>query len=363
MAIESDHEEINLNDEQKYVVEYEGDKFLSVQAGPGSGKTRVLVEKVKYMVKEKENPEDPKSFLIITFTEKAAEELRDRLIDGDIDASDVQKMHISTIHSFCLSLLESTGTVGLDVVEGDKLHLFIKKHLEKLGFGDDLNITSKDITNIIDKYNEYSTFKVDTESLAKYLEENFPVDEGLFDFIHEYMEENDGEFPIDEVNKAKYKKSFKNAKYIQIARSYKSYLDLLKKENTVDFNQMQYKALETMNEGKMPDFTNILIDEFQDTDPVQMEIFRKFIESPHTNSLTVVGDLNQSIYGFRGSNKDYFKELREDYPDKFEEVQLSTNYRSTEEIIDLTQDFIRPHYDSPDMLKPAECGSKKHNDV
>ena len=71
MAIESDHEEINLNKEQEFVVEYEGDKFLSVQAGPGSGKTRVLVEKVKYMVKEKENPEDPESFLIITFTEKA----------------------------------------------------------------------------------------------------------------------------------------------------------------------------------------------------------------------------------------------------------------------------------------------------
>ena len=56
MAIESDHEEINLNKEQEFVVEYEGDKFLSVQAGPGSGKTRVLVEKVKYMVKEKEHP-------------------------------------------------------------------------------------------------------------------------------------------------------------------------------------------------------------------------------------------------------------------------------------------------------------------
>ena len=73
MAIESDHEEINLNEEQEFVVKYEGDKFLSVQAGPGSGKTRVLVEKVKYMVKDKENPEDPEYFLIITFTEKAAE--------------------------------------------------------------------------------------------------------------------------------------------------------------------------------------------------------------------------------------------------------------------------------------------------
>ena len=149
MAIESDHEEINLNKEQEFVVEYEGDKFLSVQAGPGSGKTRVLVEKVKYMVKEKENPEDPESFLIITFTEKAAEELRDRLIDGDIDASDVQKMHISTIHSFCLKLLEATGTVGLDVIaEGDKFNLFIKKHLKDLGFGEDLNISNYDINNI-----------------------------------------------------------------------------------------------------------------------------------------------------------------------------------------------------------------------
>ena len=63
-----------LNDEQKTIVEYTGDKFLSVQAGPGSGKTRVIVEKVKYMVKElKINPE---SFLIITFSNKAAEELQ-----------------------------------------------------------------------------------------------------------------------------------------------------------------------------------------------------------------------------------------------------------------------------------------------
>lgn len=365
MAIESDHEEINLNDDQKFVVEYEGDKFLSVQAGPGSGKTRVLVEKVKYMVKEKENPEDPESFLIITFTEKAAEELRDRLIDGDIDASDVQKMHISTIHSFCLNLLEATGTVGLDVIaEGDKFNLFIKKHLKDLGFGEDLNISNHDINNIIDKYNEYSTFNVDTQGLVKYLEENFPVNPEVFDFIHKYMEENDGEFPVDEIKENKeYKESLKNAKYIQIAKSYELYLDLLKRENAVDFNQMQFKALEKMNEGYMPAYTNILIDEFQDTDPVQMEIFKKLIENPQTNSLTVVGDLNQSIYGFRGSNKNYFKELIELYPDRFIERSLSTNYRSTEEIIDLTQDFILPHYDSPDKLKLAECGSGKHNDV
>lgn len=367
MSVESDHEEINLNEEQEYVVKYEGDKFLSVQAGPGSGKTRVLVEKVKYMVKEKENPEDPESFLIITFTEKAAEELRDRLIDGDIDASDVQKMHISTIHSFCLKLLETTGTVGLDVVaEGDKFNLFIKKHLKDLEFGDELNIGNNDIKNIIEKYNEYSTFKVKDKAkkLAEYLEDKFPVDPEFIEFVQSYMEENDGEYPVDEVKDNEvFKESLKNAKYIQIAKSYELYLDLLKRENAVDFNQMQFKALEKMNEGYMPAYTNILIDEFQDTDPVQMEIFKKLIEHPNTNSLTVVGDLNQSIYGFRGSNKNYFKELIELYPDKFIEIRLSTNYRSTEEIIDLTQDFILPHYDSQENLKLAECGSGKHNDV
>ena len=94
-----------------------------------------------------------------------------------------------------------------------------------------------------------------------------------------------------------------------------------------------------------------------------MNIFKKFIENPKTNSFTVVGDLNQSIYGFRGSNKDYFKVLIEEYPDKFEEVFLSTNYRSTEEIIDFSQDFIKAHYSDENKLIPAKCGSKKHNDV
>ena len=355
---------IELNEEQKTVVEYSGDKFLSVQAGPGSGKTRVIVEKVKYMVNElKVNPE---TFLIITFSTKAADELKDRLIEGDIPASDVQKMQISTIHSFCLKILEETGTVGLDIVsEGDKLNLFIKKHLKDLGFENESHIQSNyDITNIIGKYNEYSTFNADSEKLSEYLEENFKVSDEFVEFVTTYMKENDGEFPKDEVNENdEFKESYRNAKYIRIAKSYPDYLDLLERENSIDYNQMQIKALAKMDDGHAPKYTNILIDEFQDTDPVQMELFRKFIENEKTESFTVVGDINQSIYGFRGSNKNYFKELIAEYPDKFEEVFLSTNYRSTEEIIDISQDFILPHYDSPDKLIPAKCGSGKRNDV
>lgn len=326
-------------------------------------KTRVVVEKVKYMVNTL--GVKPESFLIITFSTKAADELKERLIDGNIPASDVQKMHISTIHSFCLDILEKTGTVGLDVVADDgKLGLFIKKHISDLGFDNEFYLRGNYwIGKVIEKYDDFSKFNVDTEGLVEYLEKTFPVDKEYVEFVHKYMEENDGEFPIDDANDKVFKESYKNAKYIQMAKSYPIYLELLEKENSIDYNQMQIKSLEKMNEGYMPPYINILIDEFQDTDPIQMEIFKKFIEYPKTESFTVVGDINQSIYAFRGSSKNYFKELTDKYSDKFEEVYLSTNYRSTEEIIDISQDFIAAHYDSADDLMPAKCGSKKNNDV
>lgn len=354
----------DLNDNQKYVATYEGDKFLSVQAGPGSGKTHTLVEKVKYMVKELGRK--PETFLIITFKTDAAEELRDRLIEGDIDTIDVKKMQISTIHSFCLKTLEKDGTVGKDVVEGDKLYLFIKKHKEELGFKNECHISNSFIGTIIQKYNEFSTFEIDTEGLLEYLEGNkdFKVDEKFVNFVHRYMEKNDGKFPEDEVEDNKlYKDSYRNARHIQIVRSYKKYLELLKTENAIDYNQMQFEALRVMNkETYKQEYFDILIDEFQDTDPVQMEIFKKFIESPETNSLTVVGDINQSIYGFRGSKVNYFDEIKKHYSEKFEEVFLPTNYRSTEEIIDFTEDFILPHYEDPEDV-PDKSGTDKHNDV
>ena len=358
---------INLNDEQKAIVQYDGDKFLSVQAGPGSGKTRVIVEKVKYMVKN--IGVEPESLLIITFSTDAAQELKDRLIEGDIPASDVQKMQISTIHSFCLKILEETGNVGLDVIaEGEKLDLFIRKHLDDLGFKDEYTVRGYEISHIIDKYNEYSTFQVHTDELVNYISENFPIADEYVSYVREYMEDNDGKFPLQELKDKDaenendvYYGSYKNAKYLQIARSYPLYLDLLEKENAIDYPLMQIKALEKMNAGYMPPFTNILIDEFQDTDPVQYEIFKKFILNPKTNSFTVVGDINQSIYGFRGSNKDYFKMLIDEFGDKFIEKYLYTNYRSTYEIIDMSQDFISTHYDNRDSIPEAKCGREKHN--
>ena len=353
---------IDLNTEQEEIVTYDGDKFLSVEAGPGAGKTRVLIEKVNYMVNEL--GVDPETLLIITFSTKAADELRQRLAEGDLLKSDVQKMHISTIHSFCGRLLEENGQIGLNVISddaGEKNLLFIGKHMEELGFVKEAYMSNGDIPDISNKYNEYCSFDVDSDKLIKYIEETRPVSEDYINFVRNYMEENDGKYPYDEVQADKELKQSKyNARYLQLAKSYPIYEEILKREKAVDFAHMQKEALEVVKkDGFKTNFTNILIDEFQDTDPMQMELFENLMKT--AESFTVVGDINQSIYGFRGSNINPFTYLAKHYKDEFEFKSLPTNYRSTQEIIDISEDFIKHQRPANSALGKSKCGREIHN--
>ena len=355
---------INLNKEQEEIVTYEGDKFLSIEAGPGAGKTRVLIEKVNYMVNELNV--NPESLLIITFSTKAAEELRERLSEGDLLKSDVQKMHISTIHSFCGKILEDAGEVGLDVISdesGGKNILFIGKHMEELGFVKEAYMSNNEIKDISRKYNEYCSFDVDSEKLIDYIKETRPISQEYTNFVRDYMETHDGKYPYDEVKENnEFKKSKYNAKYLQIAKSYKKYEEILKRENAIDFAHMQKNALEIVQKDDFKtQFTNILIDEFQDSDPIQIALFEKLMKSAKT--FTVVGDINQSIYGFRGSNINPFTYLAKYHKNEFEFKSLPTNYRSTHEIIDISEDFIKHQRPAESALGKAECGRDIHNDI
>ena len=264
-----------LNKEQEDVVTYDNHKFLSIEAGPGAGKTRVLIEKVQYMVNEL--GVKPESLLIITFSTKSAEELQERLIEGELSKSDVQKMQISTIHSLCIKLLEEHGDVGYDVIadEGsEKLNMFVGKHLKDLGFVDEYYLPNSQISYVLDKYNEYSAFKVDTDKLVDYIEKEWPIDSGYSKYVHDYMEAHDGQFPRKDIDKKEnkvYKDSWYNAKYLQIARSYPRYIELLDEVHAIDYNQMQIKALELLEKDNDVPYTNVLVDEFQDTDPIQMK--------------------------------------------------------------------------------------------
>lgn len=122
--------------------------------------------------------------------------------------------------------------------------------------------------------NEYCSFSVDTDKLIDYITENRPVSEGYVTFVRERMELNDGEYPHDEVRKNdEFKESKYNAQYLQIAKSYPIYENILKREKAIDFAHLQKDALEIVKkDGFKTQFSNILIDEFQDTDPMQMEL-------------------------------------------------------------------------------------------
>ena len=121
-----------LNEDQEAAVMYDGKKPLLIEAGPGSGKTTVLIERVKYLLNNK--CIDPESLLVITFTKKAANELKTRLSEetDNISELDVQKMQISTIHGFCAKILEKAGHVNLSIIDddlGEKINMFVRSKM------------------------------------------------------------------------------------------------------------------------------------------------------------------------------------------------------------------------------------------
>ncbi len=322
-----------LNENQQKVVEYNGNKPLLVEAGPGSGKTRVIIERVKFLINELKV--NPSSLLVITFTRKAANELKDRLSE-DIPKNIINKMQISTIHSFCLDFLKKRGNVTnlIDDDSGEKRRLFIQKYKYKLGFKNEFYLADYQIPSVINKFDEYTTFKVDIDGLIDYIKQTRPIDKEYVDFVNSFKF-----FPSKKVrDNEKFKKSWYNARFLQTPKAYVKYLELLDLFNAVDYNTVQIKFLESLKENPETQYTNILVDEFQDTDPVQAEIFEILLKN--AESFTAVGDVDQSIYSFRGSFRDYFEEFYNKY--NAELISLNYNYRSTNNIIRTSEAFIKP---------------------
>lgn len=322
-----------LNEDQQKVVEYNGNKPLLVEAGPGSGKTRVIIERVKFLINELKV--NPSSLLVITFTRKAANELKDRLSE-DIPKNIIDEMQISTIHSFCLDFLKKRGNVTnlIDDDSGEKRRLFIQKYKYKLGFKNEFYLADYQIPSVINKFDEYTTFKVDIGGLIDYIKQTRPIDKEYVDFVNSFKC-----FPSKKVrDNEKFKKSWYNARFLQTPKAYVKYLELLDLFNAVDYNTVQIKFLESLKENPETQYTNILVDEFQDTDPVQAEIFEILLKN--AESFTAVGDVDQSIYSFRGSFRDYFEEFYNKY--NAELISLNYNYRSTNNIIRTSEAFIKP---------------------
>ena len=287
-----------LNQEQvKPVLDTEG--AVLVIAGAGSGKTRVLTSRIAYLVAK--NGVYPDNILAITFTNKAADEMKKRLEDilGDIGG-----MWVSTIHSMCVKIL--------------------RRDIDKIGY--DKNFTIYDDT--------------DKEKALKRVFEELKIDDKLFKNAKNHISNAKNECLSPE----EYKKAYSDLKFIdEIYAVYSKYEEALSHSNSLDFDDLLCKTYELF--VKRPDvadyysdkFHYIHIDEFQDTNKVQFLIARRLAVS-HGN-IFVVGDDDQSIYGWRGAKIENILRFDEIY-NGAKVYKLERNYRSTKKILELANHII-----------------------
>ena len=289
----------SLNEEQlKPVLETEG--AVLVLAGAGSGKTRVLTSRIAYLVEEKRVPAE--AILAITFTNKAANEMKERL--GKI--IDVSRSWVCTIHSMCVRIL--------------------RMYAEEAGIGANFSIYSEvERNNIIKKSFQECDF--DDEKLLKSIKFHIANAKMLGFDPERYAEEYAGEREIDEITKV----------YIR-------YQKHLRENNALDFDdllnetRLLLKRNEDAREYLGGKFRYILVDEFQDTNAVQYEIV-KLLASVHGN-LFAVGDDDQSIYGWRGAKIENILHFEKDFKGA-KVFKLERNYRSTKHILRLANTVIK----------------------
>lgn len=290
-----------LNERQREAVLY-NDGPLLIIAGAGAGKTKTLTTKIAYLI-EKKNVA-PENILAITFTNKAAKEMKDRLFKTI--GQTAKYLQVSTFHSFGLKLLrENYDALGYDknfvIMDSDDSLTVVKKIIKDIGY-------DPKIYNPRAIRNKISSCKNEMTSPEAY----------------ERYAANDFEKVVQEVY-AKYEKK-------------------LQRNNSVDFDDLLLLPIELFK--KNPDILNkyqdlyqyILIDEYQDTNEAQY-ILTKML-SAKNRKITCVGDDSQSIYSFRGANYKNILNFEKDYKDA-KTILLEQNYRSTSNILDAANQVIK----------------------
>ena len=356
ISIEEDKNIIKLNDDQRAAVEYYGDKPLVIDAGPGSGKTRVIIERVVHLIKE--HNQHPSSILVITFTRKATEELRERFKnDTNLTINEINQMRISTIHSFCRYIISKYGDGPYNyLMRNGEQGLFILHNKKRLGLVKESFIYDNNVSDVIDAYNDYFNFNVDLDCLTTYIHDEWEVDDKYYDFIEDFYKTNSitRSPPYNLIKSNRFGSDWHYSRYMAVAKSYPKYIELSEHKKVCDNNYLLDKANELMEDDKILNeimFNNILIDEFQDTDHKQKDLFDKLLSKHDLNTFTVVGDADQSIYGWRGAFPDLLKKYvdnDEDY--NFEHITLHKNYRSTRTIVEFNEELIKPRRSIPKEL-------------
>ena len=291
---------MTLNDKQLEAVNHTEGPCL-VLAGAGSGKTRVLTERIIKLI---DDGVSPYNILAITFTNKAAKEMRVRVQNkiGDVANS----IFIGTFHSFGLRIL--------------------RENYDAIGYSSNITILDTD----------------DTKSLIKRILKENSFDPADYDIKHIISKissaKNDGISPLE------FSKLFLNEHDKVIGLVYEKYLKLLKENNSVDFDDLLLKPVEIFKKRKdilekyQERFRYILVDEYQDTNSIQYELCKMLAKK--YNNIFVVGDANQSIYSWRNADYRNILNFEKDYKNAHV-VLLEENYRSTNIILKAANSVIK----------------------
>ncbi len=290
-----------LNAQQKKAV-LQTDGPVLILAGAGSGKTRVLTHRVAYLIDECNV--NPWNIMAITFTNKAAGEMRERV--DKIVGFGAESIWVSTFHSSCVRIL--------------------RRYADRLGYGNNFTIydtdDSKSLMKDICKRYQLETTQLKLRnimgSISKCKDNLVSPEEYALNTQNEY-------------NK------------VRISKAYTEYQNALKKNNAMDFDDLIFKTVELFKTN--PDvleyyqdrFRYIMVDEYQDTNNAQFELIRLLADK--YRNLCVVGDDDQSIYRFRGANIRNILDFEKVYKDATV-IKLEQNYRSTQQILDAANAVI-----------------------
>lgn len=291
-----------LNENQRKAAEKIEGPVL-ILAGAGSGKTRTVTYRIAHMIKEKNI--SPLNILALTFTNKAAREMKERA-EELIGEENSYNLVVSTFHSFAVRIL--------------------KTYSERIGYGRNFNIYDvDDQKSIITKIKKEMNIKDDIAPGR------------IANRISKLKEDGVG---LDEVSRQLDLKIPANRLFYDI---YKKYDEVLKANNAMDFSDLLLNARRLLDDKYVLDiiqnrYQYIVVDEYQDTNNIQYEIIN-LIAAKYRN-ICVVGDEDQSIYAFRGANIENILNFEKDYPDAYT-IKLERNYRSTKRILDTANELIK----------------------
>jgi len=291
-----------LNKEQKEAVLYTEGPLLLL-AGAGSGKTRVLTHRIAYLIDEM--GVNPWNILAITFTNKAAGEMRERV--NNIVGFGAEQVWVATFHSTCMRIL--------------------RRYIDRLGYDTNFTIYDTDDQKTVIK-GVCKRLNVDTK---------MHKERSLMSAISSAKDELISVPEYELRAMGDYNKTI-------IARVYREYQETLRKSNALDFDDIIVKTVELFKScpevlnSYQERFRYIMVDEYQDTNTAQFELIRLLADK--YRNLCVVGDDDQSIYKFRGANIRNILDYEKVYPDA-RVIKLEQNYRSTQSILDAANAVIR----------------------